>query len=179
MKSKKIILNFIVVLCAFNVEAKMYKCTDSKGYVSYGSSPCNEDKNEKEIKKPYFNEESRQDEAANNLDKETRALRELYVGRLEYEFSKPFTNTKAIRDLQNAIKGIDDRRAGINGTAGSPTHQIEIEMQDQMDTQKHQLESQMQTQMQTQKIQMENQMRNEMHRMEAQQRLKEAFPPMR
>jgi len=37
----------------------------------------------------------------------------------------------------------------------------------------------MRSQMQAQKSQMENQMRNEMHRMETQQRLKEAFPPMR
>ncbi len=46
MKSKKITLSLIVVLCAFNAEAKMYKCTDSKGNVSYSSSPCKEDQKE-------------------------------------------------------------------------------------------------------------------------------------
>jgi hypothetical protein len=182
MKSKKITLSLIVILCAFSVEAKMYKCTDSKGNISYGVSSCKEDKNEKEIKKPYFNEETQQEQVAivadrksdleaNNLEKETTALRELYVGRLQYEFSKPFTNNKAIRDLQNAIQGIDDRRAGIHGATGSSTRQMEIEMQDQMDTQEYQMEGQMRRQMQVQKSQMENKMRNEMHRMETQQRL--------
>lgn len=64
MKSIKITLSFLVILCSFSVEAKMNKCTDSKGKVSYGSSPCQQGQQQKVIKKPYFNEESRQEEVA-------------------------------------------------------------------------------------------------------------------
>ena len=64
MKFKKeITLSLLIILFSFSVQAKMFKCTDSKGTVSYGSSPCQGDQKENVIQKPYGNDKSRLEQA--------------------------------------------------------------------------------------------------------------------
>jgi Domain of unknown function (DUF4124) len=46
MTIKNITLSLLIILCSFSVQAKMYKCTDSKGSVSYSDSLCKEGQNE-------------------------------------------------------------------------------------------------------------------------------------
>lgn len=63
MKSLKAILCLFVILCSVNVNARMFKCIDSRGKISYGPTPCKADQMEKQIQEPYYNEEALQEEA--------------------------------------------------------------------------------------------------------------------
>ena len=66
MNIKKVItLTLLVILCSLRAEAAgYYKCTDSKGAVSFGPHACAEGQNQNVIEiKPDDNEESRLEQA--------------------------------------------------------------------------------------------------------------------
>jgi plastocyanin len=125
MKSKKITLCLLVILCSFSVAAKMFKCTDSKGNVSYGSSPCKEDKNEKEIKNPYSNEESRQEQAGIVNDRKAASQpdeKAVLQQRLDDATAKGDTIS-----IVNLRQRLHDVTVYGSNTAGRPKNQMDDE----------------------------------------------------
>lgn len=141
----KIILSLLVILFSFSVHAKLIKCTDSKGAISYSTSPCLGDKDE--IKTV----------ATKNLQKqlEREALPE-------------------VKDL-HAKKAQDSADRHEQIVEASRPHVKPVDPMQQMQAQIAAQNAQMQGQIAAQNAQM----RSQMHRMENQQRMNIAFPPMR
>lgn len=178
MNFSKITLGLFVILCTFSVQAKMYKCSDTKGNVSYSSSPCQGDQ--------------REDQAGS-----TKKLQE----EVDY-YSRPETKEKLAREAQIVAERreagssslVEDIRARLEDAINRGDHtrmkyyskQLELASQAEIgnygagannQSERNELgnaaaqNAQMEMQLRDQKTQMENKHRIEIHRMESQQRL--------
>lgn len=170
----------LILSLAFNIEAKTYKCTTKDGKTSYGTSPCKADQNEGQISGNVSSigfKDGQGDNGGLVMNKQDKKLRDFYLKQLEFEYSKPLKQPQIIRNLQNAISDIDNRQVGVAPSAKQANQRSLEDMNDEFRSEKARLESE--------KFRIESEMRNkqmqhqnEIHRMENQQRLNQAFPPI-
>lgn len=155
----------------FSLKAQMYKCTDSKGKVSYTSSPCDINQNAKVIEEPHYNEESRLKELQILKERDSRYQESLQRSSLA-EDEAALQDALAKNDLVRVSVLSKKIRSKI-----SKQNQVDQGAEDQIETERAIMNSKIQS-LKNEKILMENKMQNDMHRMESQQRLNQAFPPM-
>lgn len=173
MKTKKITLCLLVILCSFSVHAKMIKCTDNKGKVSYGTSPCQENQNEDQT----ITAKRLQNELDFNSRPETKEMFAREAARVNAG-KKSSANQQGSSDNQlstaNLYSKLQDAKAN-NDMVGFGMYRDLLLRQmgnansgstNQMDTQKREMEGQIQAQ----KSQLEMKMRSQQMGMEAQMR---------
>ncbi len=175
MKSKKIALCLLVILCSFSVQAKIYKCTDNKGKVSYGTSPCQGNQKEDQT----ITAKKLQIELDNNSHPETKEMFAREASRVNAgkrsranqlstaDLYSKLQDAKANNDMVGFGMYRDLLLRQMGNANGGSTNQIEMQdqkaqIQGQMEAQK----AQTQGQMEAQKMGMEAQMRHEVNQMQ-------------
>jgi Domain of unknown function (DUF4124) len=167
MKPQAIILSLCIIFISSNVLATMYKCTDNVGKVSYSSSPCKEGIEEKEIKKPYFNEAIQQQPS--EPQDQTSNLEADNLRNEQARLQQQLDDALARNDLVSvAIYSKLLKASYGRGNIGDQSHERGIEMQNRMQSEQNSMENQNRIK----QMQIENQHRNELHRMETLQRLR-------
>lgn len=185
MNFSKITLGLFVILCTFSVQAKMYKCSDTKGNVSYSSSPCQGDQREdqagstKKLQEEvdYYSRPETKEKLAREAQivaerrsvGSSNAIEEMISRIQEASRNNDQTTVKVLSGQLKAMNAIEAIKAGGYNGGTEELNEMKNKMQAQT--------SQMEVQLQNQKVQMENQQRIQMHRIENQQRLNQAFPP--
>lgn len=174
MNFHTVLLCTLVFLISFSIQAKTYRCTDNDGKVSYGTSPCIGDAQEKELQ--GVKETTEYDPI--KAEKDKAALESASQRMKNWENYK---ENKRLEALEQAISNLPPSaqvsarlklyQASKNKNRNSTIDDDEVT--NRLNSQKTQMESEMRMK----QMQMENQQRMEIHRMESQQRLKEAFPP--